>query len=332
MNNKIKPLIFILVVISFLLVSCKKTDSPLTYFKQSGYNYIDQLLVSGDNLWVLSSNPNNNISTFLPVTPDYQLSVINMLNDQILINKEIPAITRFDLDNNMTPYLATYDKRVLKVNKNLSYDQLLEIPKISYIQKMQFDNENRLWIATNSGGLFFYNGIDTARFNTSNSILNSNSIQWMTMDSEFNIWFIQGTGLFKIDSNLTISKDPNLLPINNPTSAIFISADKNNALWVSKADTYGERLFKKDTNGPWTEITPPTSASKRPLKFIKADNNGTIWIAYSDYPKDILAYYDTNKWMEIKIPLDKVIILDAVTYKNQLILGTSEGIYPMVLE
>jgi ligand-binding sensor domain-containing protein len=255
-----------------------------------------------------------------------------MLNDQILINKEIPAVTRFDLDNNTTPYLATYDKRVLKVNKDLSYDQFLEIPKINYIQKMLFDNENRLWVASYLGGLFYYDGKDTARYNTSNSILSSNSVQWLTMDSESNIWFIQGTELFKIDNNLRISKDPNLLPINNPTGAIFISADKNNALWVSKADAYGERLFKKDTNGPWTEIIPPTSASNRPLKFIKADNNGTIWIAYSDYPKDILAYYDTNRWVEIKIPLDKVIILDAVTYKNQLILGTSKGIYPMVLE
>jgi hypothetical protein len=332
MYNKIKHLIYILVVISFLSASCKKTDSPLNYFEQSDYNYIDQLHVSGDNLWVLSSNPNNNISTYLPVMPDYQLSVINMLNDQLLINKEIPAITRFDLDNNMTPYLATYDKRVLKVNKNLSYDQFLEIPKINSIQKMLFDNENRLWVATNSGGLFFYNGMDTARFNTSNSILNSNSIQWLTMDSESIIWFIQGTELFKIDSNLKISKDPNLLPINNPTSAIFISADKNNSLWVSKADAFGERIFKKDTNGPWTEIIPPTSASKRPLKFIKADNKGTIWIAYSDYPKDILAYYDTNRWVDIQIPLDEVSILDAVTYKNKLILGTSKGIYTIVLK
>ena len=179
---------------------------------------------------------------------------------------------------------------------------------------------------------FFYNGIDTARFNISNSILNSNSIQWLTIDLDANIWFIQGTELFKIDSTLKISKDPNLLPLNNQTGAIFISADKNNALWVSKADAFSERLFKKDTNGPWTEIVPPSSATKRPLKFIKADNNGTIWLAYSDYPKDILAYYDTTRWVEIQIPLDKVNILDVVTYKNKLILGTSKGIYTMLLE
>ena len=155
MNNRIRPLIFILMVISSLSVSCKKTDSQLTHFEQSDFNYINQLIISDDDLWILSSNPNLDILTLLPVTPDYQLSVINMLNDQLLINKEIPAITRFDLDKEMTPYLATYDKRVLKVNKNLSYDQLLEIPKINSIQKMLFDNKNRLWVATYSGGLFF---------------------------------------------------------------------------------------------------------------------------------------------------------------------------------
>jgi hypothetical protein len=331
MNNRIRPLIFILAVIAFLPASCKKADSPLNYLEKSDYNYINQLHVSGDYLWILSSSPSP-YESYLIILPPYQLSVVNMLNDQLLSNRRIPAISRIDLDKNKTPYLGTFDNRVLKVNKDLSYDQLLEIPKINYIQKMLFDNENRLWVATSTGGLFFYDGKDTTRYNTSNSILTSNSVQWLTMDSESNIWFIQGTELFKIDKNLIISKDPNVLPITYPASAIFISADKNNSLWVSKWDRFTDRLFKKDQNGPWTEINPPASAAKRPIKFIKADNNGTIWIAYSDYPKDVIAYYDLNKWVEIQIPLDEVNILDAVTYKNKLILGTSKGIYTMALD
>lgn len=152
------------------------------------------------------------------------------------------------------------------------------------------------------------------------------------MDSESNIWFIQGIELFKIDKNRILSKDANLFPINNPASAIFISADKNNTLWVSKWDGNNNLLFKKSTNSPWTEVNPPTSSAKWPIKFIKSDNEGTIWIAYSEYPKDILAYYDTDRWVEIQIPLDEVNILDAVTYKNELILGTAKGIYTMTLE
>ena len=331
MINRIKPLILILGVISFLSSSCKKTDPSLTYFDQPDFKYINQLHISGDELWIISSNPSP-YETYLPILPPYQVSVVNMLNDQFLVNNKIPAIATFDLDKNQTPYLATFDKRVLKVNKDLSYDQFLEIPKINSIQKILFDKNNGLWVATYSGGLFFYDGTDTARLNASNSILNSNSIQWLAMDSESNLWFIQGIELFKIDKNRIISKDPSIFPINNPASTIFISADKNNSLWVSKWDGSIHRLFKKSTNGPWTEVNPPSSSAQRPIKFIKSDNKGTIWIAYSKYPKDILAYYDTNRWVEIQVPLDEVIINDIEIYKNELILGTAKGIYTMTLE
>ncbi len=330
MINRIKPLILILVVLSYFSISCKKTDVPLTYFQQPDYKYINQLHISGDKLWVISSNPSPYF-TLVAILPPYQVSEINLLNDQLLVNDSIPAITTFDLDLNQTPYLATFDRRILRVNEDLSYQQFLKIPKIHSIQKILFDQNNSLWVATYSGGLFFYDGSDTARFNTSNSILNSNSIQWLAIDSESNIWFIQGTELFKIDKNRILSKDPNIFPIGNKAATIFITADKNNSLWVSKWDGNNHRLFKKSTIGPWTEVNPPSSSANRPIKFIKSDNEGTIWIAYSDYPKDILAYYDTDKWVEIQVPLDEVIINDVVIYKKELILGTSKGIYTMNL-
>ncbi len=330
MINRIKPLILILVVISFLSISCKKTDVPLTYFRQADYKYINQLHISGDKLWVISSSPSPYF-TFIAILPPYQLSEINLLNDQLLVNDSIPAITTFDLDLNQTPYLATFDRRILRVNEDLSYQQVLNIPKIHSIEKILFDKNNSLWVATYSGGLFFYDGSDTARFNTSNTILNSNSIQWLTIDSEFNIWFIQGTELFKIDKNGILSKDPNIFPIDNKAATIFITADKNNSLWVSKWDGNKHRLFRKSTVGPWTEVNPPGSSANRPIKFIKSDNDGIIWIAYSDYPKDILAFYDTDKWVEIQVPLDEVIINDVAIYKKELILGTSNGIYKMSL-
>jgi hypothetical protein len=50
---------------------------------------------------------------------------------------------------------------------------------------------------------------------------------------------------------------------------------------------------------------------------------------YSESPKDIIAYYEVNSWVEIQIPLDAVIINDVEIYKNELILGTSNGIYKM---
>jgi hypothetical protein len=119
--NRIKPLFIIFGVIFFFAISCKKTEPPITYLKQPDYKYIDKLHISGDELWVISSSTNS-LMSFFPILPQSQISVINMLNDQFSVNNKMPSIATFDLDKNQTPYLATYDKRVLKVNKDLSYE------------------------------------------------------------------------------------------------------------------------------------------------------------------------------------------------------------------
>lgn len=323
------PILFFGLII-FLTVSCERTDSNGYFPKQPDYDYINSLSVTGDVLWVLSSRPGDML-TLIAVIPPYQVSKINLADNKILKNDKIPGISSMVLDRNHQPYLATYDRRILKLNPDLSYEQYVAIPKIHSVQNMIFDQHNNLWVASYDGGLFFYNGSDTLRFNTSNSILTSNSIVSMASDSESNIWFIQGQDLFKIDKYNTISKDPNLFPINNLAGAFGLSADKNSTLWVSRWDGNFHRIFKKPLNSPWSVVDPPKSSAGRTVKFMKSDINGTIWIAYSDYPKDILAYYDSDKWTEVQIPLDEVSILDIVTYKNQLIIGTSEGIYTMPL-
>jgi hypothetical protein len=323
-----KTSILFLGIITVLAISCKRTEINGYYNKQPDYEYINNLSLTGDVLWVVSSKPDYVLS-FVAIIPPYQVSKINLKDDKIMTNDEIPGVSSMVLDRDNQPYLATFDKRILKLNPDLSYKQYIAIPKSNSIQKMIFDQFNNLWVATGDQGLFFYNGTDTLRFNTANSILTSNSIESMGIDSESNIWFIQGSGLFKIDKNKTISKDQDILPLNNLAGAFNLSIDKNNTLWVSKWDGNFHRIFKKSLNSHWTIIDPPKSSDGKPVKFIKSDINGTIWIAYSDYPKDVLAYYDSNKWNEVQIPLDEVVILDVVTYKNELILGTSKGIYTM---
>jgi streptogramin lyase len=326
MKKNIFPFLLILLVSSTLVTSCLKPGISEVTTQQSGGKYINQLFIAGDNLWVISSDPIP-YESIVAVIPPYQVSVTNMKTSQFIMNDSIPAITRLVLDNNQVPFLVTFDNRIIKLNPDLSYAAYLAIPAKYSIRDIRFDGDNKLWIATSSGGLYSYNGVDTVRFDSSNSVLNSDFIESMAKDSESNIWFIQGSELFRISSKGILSKDPNLFPVDHLAGAFDLSADRDNTLWVSRWDGSENKIFKKTTDGPWTEVNPPESSSGLPIKLLKADSRGTIWISYSGYPKDLLAYFDTNGWVEIQIPLDEVIINDLDTYNNGLIIGTPEGIY-----
>ena len=310
--------------------SCEKADSNGYKLPQPDYKYINSLHISDDILWILSSAPREQF-TFVAVIPPSRLSRINLSNNEIRMSGKIPASCEIGFDNEEIPYLGTYDRKVIKINPDLTYDQYLDVPKVNLIQEIVFNSNNNLWVASNAGGLFFYDGIDTSRFNAANSILTSDGIKSMCRDSESNIWFIQGQELFKIDPQNNISKDTHLFPINNLAGAFNLTADKDNALWVSRWDGNYHRIFKKSSNGPWVEINPPESSDNRPVKFIKSVN-GTIWISYSTYPKNLLAYFDTNnKWVEVEIPLDEINITDIVSNGDDLFLGTPKGIFTMTL-
>jgi hypothetical protein len=328
----IKKVNFILVpgILIFLSLSCKKDDIP-TFYETINYKYINKLLVSDDKLWVVSSTPQKWVS-FLPVIPPYQISVINLETEDFLINEKIPAISAMTLDSSKKPFLATFDRRILKLNEDLSWEEYFKLPVAGLIQTIACSQDNYIAIPTYTSGLYLYNGSDTLILDTSTSSLRSNGIASLMTDSESNIWFMQTCELYMVNRNKLIIRDPDSLPVNNPAGAFFLSADKDNSLWVSKWDGNNHRIYKKAVNSAWSEIAPPESSDDRPVKFIRSDGAGRIWIAYSKYPKDLLAYYDSGKWNIIQIPLEEIVILDVETYKNEIIIGTSEGIYRMTMK
>jgi hypothetical protein len=314
------PLIFI------LAVSCEKNEPIKENLILPEYEYIDDLEISGDILWVISSKPQNFLDFVLTLAPN-QISKINLNDGKILAGKIVPHCVSIATDKDNQSFLATSDKKILKIKPDLSTEELFSIPGINSIRMMLCDENNDLWIATDDGGLYLYDGKDTIRYNSYNSILKNNWIPSIAMDSESNIWFLQGMDLFKIDHTKTLIKDPYQIPIDKPTGVFDLSSDRNNTLFGSKWDGNYHNLLKKESGKPWTIINPPTSSDKRPVKFIKSDNYGTIWICYSDYPKDILAYLENDIWVDIDIPLDEVRIMDVETYTNKIFFGTSKGIY-----
>ena len=324
-----KKLAFFLLGLTFILtVSCEKDKSVNENSKLPKYDYINRIARAGDILWVVSSKPSDGF-TYLPILPPFQISKFSLTDDKILLSKEISPSESITLDSDYQPFLASFDGKILKLNPDLSTEQLFAIPKTKFIRTLACDIDNNLWVATNDGGLYFYDGNDTLKFSSSNSILKFDWIPSIALDSESNVWFIQNMDLYKIDHNRILSKDPNQLPIDKPTGVFNLSSDNYNTLFGSKWDGNYHRIIKKKMNSPWAIIDPPKSSNNRPVKFIKSDSYGTIWINYSMYPKDVLAYYDNDKWVEIDIPLDEVNILDIETYNNKLYLGTSKGIFIM---
>lgn len=329
--NDMKNVVFLLGLSALLFIACKKNDPEPDYLVGPGYEYINEICVKGDFLWVLSSRPQNYFN-IIPIIPPYYISKISLLDDKILFNKEIPATEALAFNTDNEPFLATLSRKILKFNSDLSVEQLFSLPQVNLIRGMFYDKDNYLWIATSTGGLYYYDGNDTLRFSTANSILTSNSVPSMTIDSESNIWFLQGKDLYKIAENKTLIKDPNQIPIDKPTGVFNLSSDKKNTLFASKWDGNYHRLLMKKSDSPWTIIDPPISSNNRPVRFLKSDNTGTIWICYSNHPKDVLAYFDDDKWIEIDIPFDEINIIDIEAYDNKLILGTSKGIFYMSID
>lgn len=319
-----KKLAFFLGIMAFLAVSCEKNET-VKEKTVAEYEYINMLARTGDVLWVISSQPGNYLS-FVPVIPPYRISKVSLIDEKVILSKDIPAIEAITTDSDDQVFLCALDRKILKLNPDLTTDQLFTIPGRSFLREMICDGNNNLWLATNDRGLYLYDGNDTITFNSSNSILKYDWIPSITKDSGSNIWFVQGPDLYRVDHHLILSKDPYQLPITNNSGVFNLSANSNNTLFCSKWDGNYEKILKKEMNGPWTIINPPASSNNRPVRNIKTDSYGTVWIIYSVYPKDVVAYYDNEKWVELEIPMDEVVVNDIETYNNKILLGTTKGI------
>lgn len=330
MNKKIMHLIITVLGIAYLITSsCEKRDSLVTFDEFLSNKRIEEILLADNKLWVLSSTPQDFIS-ITAVVPDYQISFLNLENNEFLMNDQIPAVIDIALDNSDKVYLATYDKKILVLNNDLSYELYFQMLDTTSIKSIAFDQDNDLWISTNKTGLYEFSGANTINYNTSNSILSSNNIGSMLIDFESNVWLVSCNDLLKIDDNITIVNDNNLESFNNFSCAFHLSFDKNNSLWVSKWDGNNHLILRKKNNSQWNEVEPFLSGSEYPIRFIESDREGNIWVAYSSYPKDRLAYYDSGLWNEILIELDEIVIQDVEINGDEIIVGTSKGIYKTI--
>lgn len=150
------------------------------------------------------------------------------------------------LDNSKALWLAFNkgDTTFLKISNDNSeiFDTTNSVFRISsnWINSMDVDIYNNIWISTRGNGLFKYNGTEFIRYNMANSGLPSNYVFKTVFDHNNNMWCGTTDGLVKFDGeNWTVWNTQNS---SIPTNLVFaLITDSNNSIWFSCLDEGGFR-------------------------------------------------------------------------------------------
>ena len=187
-----------------------------------------------------------------------------------------------------------------------------------YPKLMEIDNNNAIWIGTNSSGLLKFDGNNWSIFDTTNSMIPTNRITDLAIDKENNIWIVsdEQKGLIKYDNNEWIFIDstnpgyPNELISN-------IEIDDTGKIWLTAKDkiiTFENNIWET------IKIIIPNQTDINPLA-LEIDSNNEPWFidnhlyhlsknVWKIYPlePDQQFYYTSaffiddnkNKWMNSK--------------------------------
>ncbi len=157
------------------------------------------------------------------------------------------------------------------------------------IRVIRSDTANSLWLGTLNGGLFKYDGISWATYDTTNSQIPSNIIYDMEFDKTGSLWIASNKGLIKFDgSNWIIYDTTNSRLLEN--NIFSIEVDKSSVLWIGLFD-HGLMSFDGVN---WKSYKLGDNAL--PTNFIYAldiDKSNNIWIGTN---KGLVKFFN-NKWV-----------------------------------
>ena len=166
-----------------------------------------------------------------------ELDTVNSLN--------YSYIEALAVDSNNNLWIGFLNGGVGKYNGNdillFSIDEL-GLGWYNYINDMQIDSQDRVYIATSGKGLLvFSNGIWT-KYDMSNSNIPSNYLNALAIDSQDNVWLASSAGLIKYDRNVwTLYNHENSGLIDNTITCLTI--DSNDQIWIGTYE-FGITLFK----------------------------------------------------------------------------------------
>lgn len=204
-------------------------------------------------------------------------------------------------------------KQIIGIDEDGKIEKV-KLPKRtkSFILDLLVDSQNRLWIATQSHGVFVYN-IKSKTFNvidtkTSPYKLRSNFVRKIVEDKAGRVWLGTFNGLTVIDSKKnkcthigSWKRPPNGIS-HNSVHSLYISKDDN--IWVGTY--FGGVSYGRITNKVFTKYNQSNEAFRRSYPVIGPmleDWEGNLWIGTEGQGID---YYDRRKDVFVKYPwLDK---------------------------
>jgi ligand-binding sensor domain-containing protein len=143
------------------------------------------------------------------------------------------------------------------------------------IYQIKVDHLNNVWASTGSKGLLKYDGKKWVSYTTSNSTLQTNSIQHFTIDATNNIWFSDlHYGLMKFDGT-TCTTFPNPAAGANPGGTTDLETDIDGSIWQL---TFNELIRFDGTN--WNTFNYQNAPISRTVdsKQLSIDKFGNKWI------------------------------------------------------
>jgi len=234
-------------------------------------NVLDIIVDSNNNTWVAT-----------------QKNVVKKTSNNFysVFNKKGNAIAQ-DKDGAIWVAFGSGDTCLLKMdfNGNTVFDSINSpFNKKTIIKCLKVDNNNHLWAATNYG-LFEYNGVSFANYNTENSDIPSNEIFEITFDKDNILWGGSSNGLFKFNgANWLVWNTENSAIPTNIVNGLYIAP--NNKIWFSCMDEkriagidYGGGLTCFDGQTMVTYNKSNSGLLANTIFGIYIDKNNTIWLA-----------------------------------------------------
>ncbi|WP_439130894.1 ATP-binding protein [Polaribacter sp.] len=216
-------------------------------------------------------------------------------------------------------YIFNDSENTLVLKKDfLSYSDIIDIA---------IDDDKKLWIGTEVGGLYLLNDDKIKKVAIKEISKKTNAIRKIEFDKNNNaLVAIDRLGLFVIDKNLkvlnTFSHDINKPTTISQNSIYEIYVDESNAYWLGLREGGVNVIYQKSNvfNHVNHILNSKESISNNTIRSIHETANGDLWFG----TENGISKLSNNKWTNYnqKKELYNTAILSINEYNNELLLGS----------
>lgn len=162
---------------------------------------------------------------------------------------------------------------------------------ISTIWEIKNDVSGNIWVTTNYGGVFKYDGLSWTNYTTDDGLAHRDVFS-VDFDSQGKIYFGTRKGLTTFDGiNWVSYTELDGLPDRRITD-VYIENDTS--IWIGSVN--GLYFFNGEN---FIEYTTDDGLYGNSIKAIDKDQNGNIWIACNDGSSGGLTRYDKSNWKNL---------------------------------